>query len=400
MKRVRNLFREIKYYRDFLKIERDKREVVFYAEDKSDYSYFEGLINYLTNQLNLNICYVTSDSCDPMLKLKSKRIRTFYINSLFAFFVPLLDSKLLIMTMPDLHRFHIRRSLCGTHHVYIFHNIGSSFPVIRFGALFYYDTIFSVGPHHLEEIRKQEELYSLPKKNLVNFGYYRVEKAYSIYRDHIQAQLKKEISPTDTSVDKVRILIGPSWGDDSILNFCGEKLIRILLESNYQVTVRPHPMTRKKTPRVLDALNQQFKNSNNYICEENIASLDSVYGSDLLISDWSGFAFEYALGTERPVLFVDVPQKIVNPRYKELGIEPIDVKIRYRIGKVLKVNELERADGIINDILQNKDHYREEIGKARTEFVYNFGNSSQAGANFIASFLRDRLNKTVTNLNV
>lgn len=396
MRIVKNLFREIKYYRDFLKIERNKKEIVFYAEDKSDYSYFEGLINYLTNQLNLNICYVTSDICDPILKLESKRIRTFYINSLFAFFAPLLDSKLLIMTMPDLHRFHIRRSLCGTHHVYIFHNIGSSFPVIRFGALFYYDTIFCVGSHHLEEIRKQEELYNLPKKNLVNFGYYRVEKADSTYRDYIQTQRKKEISSTH----KVRILIGPSWGDNSILNFCGERLIRTLLESNYEVAVRPHPMTRKKTPRMLDALNEQFKNSNNYLCEENIASLDSVYRSDLLISDWSGLAFEYALGTERPVLFIDVPQKIVNLRYKELEIEPIDVKIRYRIGRVLKVNELERADGVITDILQNKDYYREEIKKVRTEFVYNFGNSSRAGADFIVSFIRDRLNKTMKNLDV
>ena len=40
--------------------------------------------------------------------------------------------------------------------------------------------------------------------------------------------------------------------------------------------------------------------------ETSVATNDSLIESDLLICDCSGVALEYALGTERPVLYVDV----------------------------------------------------------------------------------------------
>ena len=153
----------------FLYFKKKKRDIVFYAEDKASYSYFEGLVDQLTNVNNLPVCYVTSDPRDPLFRINKKNLKVIYINKLLFLFTIILNSKLLIMTMPDLHQLHVRRSERGTHHVYLFHNIGSSFPVIKFGALFYYDTIFCSGPHHNEEIRKQEELYSLNQKEPFQF---------------------------------------------------------------------------------------------------------------------------------------------------------------------------------------------------------------------------------------
>ncbi len=48
---------------------------------------------------------------------------------------------------------------------------------------------------------------------------------------------------------------------------------------------------------------------------------DSLLRADVLICDISGIALEYVFGTERPVLFLDVPLKIHNPRFKELEKE-------------------------------------------------------------------------------
>ena len=70
-------------------------------------------------------------------------------------------------------------------------------------------------------------------------------------------------------------------------------------------------MTRKTNPALLDSLNSAFKGFPNYVFEEDIASVESLFTSDILICDWSGLSYEYAFGTERPVLFIDVPQKIV-----------------------------------------------------------------------------------------
>jgi len=366
------------FYSFFRRTEKSRRDIVFYAEDTASYGYFEGLVEYLINTEGLKIAYVTSDPSDPLLRLKQNRnISTFYIKSLLPFFTVILDSRLLIMTMPDLHRFHVRRSERGTHHVYMFHNIGSSFPVIRYGALFHYDTVFCVGPHHKEEIRRQEELYSLPEKNLVAFGYYRLEKIFDAFKGHVRKDTKY----------RARVLIGPTWGENSILNVCGTELVRNLLEAGYEVVVRPHPMTRLTDPSLLDGLNAEFGGCDNYVFEEDISLLDSLFNADVLVSDWSGFMYEYAFGTERPVLFIDVPRKVVNERWEEVGIEPVETGIRKRIGTVLGADELAGAARAVEGLIEGREEYVREISKARDELVYNFKSSSRAGAEFIKGYL-------------
>lgn len=383
LKKIRDIVDEIRsFYTFYFKLNKADRDIVFYAEDRPSYTYFAGLIDCLTKEENLKICYVTSDRNDPLFSSCNENIKTIYINKLLFLFTITLNSKLLVMTMPDLHQLHVKRSERGTHHVYLFHNIGSSFPVIRFGALFFYDTVFCSGRHHVEEIRRQEEIYKLKKKNLVEFGYWRLEKIYDDYRQYHATH------QTKPSEFKARILLGPSWGKQSILDLCGGRLIRILLDAGYEVIVRPHPMTRKTNPQLLDSLNKEFKGEPNYVFEDNIASVDSLFTSDILVCDWSGLTFEYAFGTERPVLFIDVPQKIVNERYKEVNIEPMDVGIRRRLGEVLGLEELEKAPVVIDRMLKAKDAYVNEIRAARAEYVYNFGSSSKAGADFIKRFIK------------
>jgi CDP-glycerol glycerophosphotransferase (TagB/SpsB family) len=384
--RLSSYIEEIKSFWFFYnRMRKSEREIVFYSEDAASYSYFEGLIKQLTTKYKLKICYITSDRNDPLFEKNLINMKVLHIKSFLRFFIGTLNSKILIMTMPDLHRMNIKRSSFGTHHIYMFHNIGSSFPVIRFGALFYYDTIFCVGPHHNEEIRRQEEIYNLPEKYLLNFGYYRLEKIAEEYKRYIPSKKNR-------SSYKAKILLGPSWGDNSILNLCGNTLIRTLLQSGYEVVVRPHPMTLKETPHLITSLNDKFNNYDNYIYADDISSVEAIYESDVLISDWSGFVYEYAFGTERPVLFIDVPRKIVNERHEEVGIEPMDVGIRKRIGTILGLHELDKVDIALTDLLSNKDAYIKEIISARNEYVYNFGKSSLIGADYIVSLLKGEIN--------
>lgn len=369
-------------YRFLKKVDKEERDIVFYAEDKASYSYFEGLIEELTKKHGLTVYYATSDPEDPLFKTDNPNLKLFYIKKLLFLFTLMLDSKLLVMTMPDLHLLHVKRSTKGAHHLYLFHNIGSSFPVIRFGAIFHYDTVLCSGPHHVEEIRKQEELYDLTKKNLVEFGYYKLEKVRKDFLDY------KKNNP-DRKLDgrKARILLGPSWGEQSILDLCGAALIKILLDAGFELIVRPHPMTRKVNPKLLDSLNAEFKSHPNYSFDDDISGIESLFTSDILICDWSGLTYEYAFGTERPVLFIDVPRKIVNERYKEVGIEPIDEAIRERLGALIGPDELEKVPAAIEDMIENREKYVDEIRRAREEFVYNFGSSSKAGAKFIRDFV-------------
>ena len=84
---------------------------------------------------------------------------------------PFVKTKTLVMTMADLNQFHVKRSTNPVNHIYMFHAINSVHLQYNQGAFDYYDTIFCVGPHHVEEIRKTEEVYNLPSKALVEVGY-------------------------------------------------------------------------------------------------------------------------------------------------------------------------------------------------------------------------------------
>jgi hypothetical protein len=87
-------------------------------------------------------------------------------------------------------------------------------------------------------------------------------------------------------------------------------------------------MTRRRTPEALVNLWRRFGADRRFVMEEDMASSDSFFESDVMISDWSGVALEYAFCTERPVLFVDVPRKVNNPEYEQIAREPIEIGIR------------------------------------------------------------------------
>src|SRR5207253_4002884 len=77
--------------------------------------------------------------------------------------------------------------------------------------------------------------------------------------------------------------------------------------------------------------------------------------SDVLICDWSAMAIEYALGLGKPVLFVDVPPRVRNPSYAELGIEPMEMRIRRELGTVLPLDRVTRSEEHTSE-LQSRGH--------------------------------------------
>ena len=357
-------------------------KVVFYSEDIESYCHFEGLISELSKKKKISIIYITSDFEDFILKKKNNAIIPLYFDKLLAPVIKNLKAKAIIMTMPEIDKFHIKKSIYCNEHIYIFHNIGSSFTAIKFGALFSYDTLFCVGPHHKIETLKQEKLYDLKNKKLIDFGYYKLERILKEYSNYKKDSIKhKNIN------DNIKILIAPSWGNNSIFNLCGEQLIDTLLASDYVLYIRPHPMTLKKDHELINNLKNKYKDNKNIIFEDDISETKSFYFSDLMITDWSGVSYEFAFGTERPVLFIDVPQKIMNEQYREIGIDPIDISIRNKIGRIIPVKDLNKIKKIIDDLITNKKEYRKSILNERKKSVYNLGSSSKKGCDYILSLI-------------
>lgn len=333
-------------------------EVIFYGESRNYFPYLEGLYR----ELDGNASYITSDLGDPVLQIPN----TFYLDKLFPFYMVTANCKVLVMTMTDLNLFHIRRSFRPVHYVYVFHSLVSTHMIYRQGAFDNYNSILCVGPHQVSEIRRREELYNLTPKKLVEVGYYRLEKLYEAYKKYTKDS------------DQITVLVAPTWGPSNLLNYCGEELLEVLLTRGYKVILRLHPETVKR---------RQFRSYDNVSLETSVVNMDSLVRADILITDWSGIGLKYALGTERPVIFIDTPPKVNNPKYKELGMEPIEMSLRNKIGTVVSLKDIRDIPGIIQGSLSNGTTWKNKLSKLRSEYVFNFGRASEVGAEYIRELL-------------
>jgi len=370
------IIREIQdFIRFFWKTPKEEKAIVFYAEHKGYYPNFEGLIEELISEHKQMLCYVTSDPHDPILRISEPRIKNFYINKLLALFMPLVNCKVFVMTLTDLNQYHIKRSSNPVHYVYIFHALVSTHMMYRFGAFDYYDTIFCVGPHQIREIRKHEEMNALRKKILIEAGYYRLERIYQAFRKNLL------VKPTSNA--KGTILIAPSWGTENVLESCGERLVAMLLKTGYEVIVRPHPETVRRNPQLIKYLSTKFSSNDRFSLEISIATDASILQADVLICDCSGIAIEFAFGTERPVIFIDCPIKIQNQRYEELGIEPLELGLRQKIGLIISPEKLDSVPQSIANLIADKEKYKQRLARLRGENVFAFGQSSKVCAQYI-----------------
>ena len=103
---------EWKELKKFEKLSIDERSIVFYAENRASMNHFRGIISELTEKKNFQICYVTSIKNDPILTTHNENIKSFFIGDgvIRTKFFMTLKAKTLIMDMPDLETYHIKRS--------------------------------------------------------------------------------------------------------------------------------------------------------------------------------------------------------------------------------------------------------------------------------------------------
>jgi hypothetical protein len=373
-----NFFRHLIDVTTVMGLPRSLRKVVFYSEGKSYWVHLECILKEFLNNTNVPVCYITSGHDDPGLIYQHPQLRSFLIdeggcrNWLFKN----IDTEIMVMSMPDLNNFQVKRSKHPVHYVYVQHSLVSLHMIYRKGAFDHFDTIFCSGPHHVNEVRALESQYQLALKNIVKHGYGRL--------DAIMENVKNN-NPRPVNTPK-KILIAPSWGKHSLIETVGDQVVSHLLENGFHVILRPHPQTVKYAKAQLKEIMERHKNNSNFELEVNIASQDSLHQSDLMISDWSGAALDYSFGLGKPVLFIDVPRKVNNPEYELLDIVPFEVWIRDNIGKTHSADQLDSLSDSVNEVLSS-DAYA-DIDSIAQQNVFNIGKSAQVGAKYLAQLLK------------
>lgn len=264
--------------------------------------------------------------------------------------------------------------------IHMLHSLVSLHQVYPDAAFDHYHYLFVAAEQHLDEVKAFRRLRPgfMPQALHIGYG-------------------KSDILATTTSISRTvgsgawpgdqgapSVVIAPSWGASNILELVGIELIDLLLNRGYRVLCRPHPAFFLKSSLLIQDLISRFGPQSLFELENSTATGSSadVYkflSADLMISDYSGIALEYAFATLRPVVFVDVEPKRFNSDSGSYGLIPIEVSMREHLGLIAEP----RAEGIVDRVqncLRNPERFESSIRAARNRACINYGHCGPRAA--------------------
>ena len=357
------------------------RDLVFYSESSGDWPHLGPVVSELLGSHDRPISYLTSDPADPGLSISDPRFRAFQIGSgtartvLFA----RIDCRHFVMTLPDLGNLWLKRSVRPVHYVYLFHSMNSTHTSYRRGAFDNFDTVLSVGPHHVDEIRATEAAYGLPAKELVEHGSAKLDTLLADFGERGAQRRRRD-------AEEPMVLVAPTWGESSFIEQPGgTEVVRVLLADGFRTTVRLHPMTSRRLPELRDRLRREFASHPLFALEEDMSATDSWFASDAMVSDWSGAATEYAFALGRPVVYVDTPPKRMNPEWDRIGRESFEASVRTLIGRVISPESIGDIGAAVGDLTRDSASVRARAMAARDRMIFNVGSSSVGAADYLVS---------------
>lgn len=377
LERSRLALRESNDMGKLLTLDADERSVVVYAEDTFSYIQLKGYLHSLWADHGVSYQYVTSDPDDPLLRNPPAGGRTWFIRDQLPRLMASLDCRVFLTTMPDLGKFHVPRPKSGRT-VYAFHSLNSTHTAYRAGAFDHYDQFLCTGTHHVEELRRLRR-ESVPE--LSEVGYYKLDLIREEHEEFVDGHM----------VEGDLVLLAPSWGAENLLEAHGSVIIRSLLTAGLRVIVRPHPQffhsLYPKGQEVIQSLREELDGVSDVDFELSIDSQASFHRSALMVSDWSGAAYEYALGTLRPVLFIDTPQKILNNGWQKIGLPSFERVMRTEVGTVVSKDDVNDVDRIATNLISGEVISSEDLADLANTVVFNPGRSAEVGARGIAHFI-------------
>lgn len=357
---------------------RDLRRLVFYAESPIQYRYYEDYIEYILANSAYQICYLTSTADDPIFAGKNPRIVPFFIRNLLSKTFEKLDSQVLVIANPDLGNGPIKRAPANVHHIYAFRGVASVHQAYRLGAFDNYDAMLCVGAYQIDEFRKMEELYKTKRKELILTGYPLTER---IWREH------QEYLKTASKNQPPVCLLAPSWdpiGKASILETCIDEIIKTLSQCPFQVWIRPHPEFIKRFPKRIDEISKLAGRTKNISMQMNMASMECLHKADILVTDHSSISMDFALGTERPVVFINTPLRVDNRQWQELGLPAVENTYRKDLGASLELDEIAKLGSTIESLLTDQSaEFKARLPALRDALIANWGRGAQVGGDYI-----------------
>ena len=198
------------------------------------------------------------------------------------------------------------------------------------------------------------------KVQIINTGYLKL--------DHVYKELK------NLKVKEDSILLAPTASNhykESNLSLKLNNLIKFLLEKNFKVIYRPHPMdlTKKGNMHKTEETIRKFQDYKNFTIDLLPSYLKSYSKSFILITDFSGTAYTFSFSQNKPVIFYSNINNTIKKDFKNLYY----FNDRKKIG--FAVNNLNDLLKNLNKIRNNKNLLKNKIKKLKKKRIENFGMS-------------------------
>lgn len=293
---IRMLFIKFRFLLSGGKVESDDHVIplAIFVDDKRYWMIFEPICRELDKR-GVDVVYMTASADDPALKCEYPHVEAKFIgegNKAFAH-LNFLKATILLSTTPGLDVYQWKRSKNVRYYVHIPH-AASEITLYRMFGIDYYDALLLSGDYQIQDVRNLEKIRNLPAKEMVKVGI--------PYMDVMAKRLKK-VGPVPEHPRTV--LLAPSWGQSAIFSVYGGKIIDVLLKTGYHVIVRPHPQSFASEKELMEQLMAQYPNSDRLEWNRDLDNFEVLRRSDILISDFSGVIFDFALVYDKPIIYTD-----------------------------------------------------------------------------------------------
>lgn len=349
-----------------------KLPIVIFSDNKRYWSVFEPVCRELSDA-GEDVVYMTMSDDDKALECTYPHFKAEFIGSENKAFMRLnfLNAHIVLSTTPGLDVYQWKRSRQVSHYVHIPH-AASEITLYRMFGIDYYDAILLSGEYQVNDVRKLEQLRSLPEKELVITGI--------PYMD----EMAKRLAQSTTTEHPRTVLLAPSWGKSAILSVYGAEIIKVLISTGYNVIIRPHPQSFSSEKELIDKLMKEFPNGDKLQWNSDTDNFNVLLSSDILISDFSGVIFDFALVYDKPVIYTD-------PNF-DLGMydawwldQPLwTASALPRLGAMLTQDNMNDLKSLIDTCLSDPA-YAEGRKSVKSETWANFGIGAKSTADYLIS---------------
>lgn len=352
-----------------------KAKIIIYGEDKRYYNVFKPIIEELIN-LEIPTIYYSSSYDDEIFEIKSDFLKSEFIGTGNKAYAKLnfIEADICLMTTPNLDVFQLKRSKGVKKYVHITHSSAETSTYCLY-SLDFFDAVFLNGEHQIRDIRELEN-----KRNTI------IKDLYVVGNPYLDELSKMKETITKENNNKKTILIAPSWGMNCLFRRFGEKLLDNIINSDYNIIIRPHPQSLISDKDIIDKFQNRYKYKNNVEWDFNRVNIYSLSKADIMISDFSGVIFDYAFLFEKPVI---IPSFTFDKR----GTDSIEIDEEVwtfetipKISFKLDENNFSNISQIIEDSINNET-LKNNILKAKEEAYMYEGQASKRAAQFLNDML-------------